>query len=156
MNLNLLNKNVIISGATGGIGKTLVKAMSHEGANILMTGTSEEKLKNFSKELSDKVKYVVCDLSNSKNIEAISTAVEKIFENRVDVLINNAGITSDNLALRMKEDEWYKVINLNLNSTFFLTKEIIKLRPEKVLPKSGSCNLENFLCSEKIFYFKYF
>jgi 3-oxoacyl-[acyl-carrier protein] reductase len=127
MNLNLSNKNIIISGATGGIGKTLVQAMNNEGANILITGTSEEKLKQFAQNLAGKVEYVVCDLSNIKNIDNILLSVKEVFENKVDVLVNNAGITSDNLALRMKEEEWHKVININLNSTFFLTKEIVKL-----------------------------
>ena len=127
MNLDLSNKNVIISGATGGIGKTLVQAMHSEGANILITGTNEEKLKKFAQNFSGRLEYVVCDLSNIKNIDNILISVKKIFENKVDILVNNAGVTSDNLALRMKEEEWHKVININLNSTFFLTKEIVKL-----------------------------
>ena len=127
MKLNLLDKNIIITGATGGIGKTLVRQFRDEGANILITGTSEEKLKNFTKQFSEKLNFVACDLSNIKNIEGILSEVDKVFKNKVDILINNAGITSDNLALRMKEEDWYKVIDINLTSTFFLTKEIIKL-----------------------------
>ncbi len=127
MKLNLLNKNIIITGATGGIGQTLVRHLNKEGANILISGTNEEKLKNFTKQFSEKLNYVVCDLSNIKNIEEILSGAEKVFKNKVDVLINNAGVTADNLALRMKEEDWHKVININLTSTFFLTKEIIKL-----------------------------
>ena len=158
MNLNLSNKNVLITGGTGGIGKTLVKAMNNEGANLLITGTNEEKLQKFVQNFSGKVDYVACDLSNIKNISNILLSIEKVFDNKVDVLVNNAGITCDNIALRMKEEEWNKVININLNSTFFLTKEIIKLMIKKrygrvvnissVVASSGNAGQTNYCASK--------
>ena len=158
MNLKLSNKNVIITGATGGIGKTLVKSMHAEGANILITGTNIEKLKDFTNNFGERINYVVCDLSNIENIKDIVIAVESHFQNKVDVLINNAGITRDNLSLRMKEDDWNKVININLNSTFFLIKEIIKfmvksrygrvINISSVVAKTGNPGQANYCASK--------
>jgi len=127
---DLREKNILITGATGGIGSVIANDFYNYGSNILVTGTNEEKLKKLVSQFQKNVNYAVCDLSKDHCIKDLLEKVKIFFDNKVDVLVNNAGITKDNLAIRMKHDEWAEVINLNLNSTFFLTKEILKLRKE--------------------------
>ena len=118
-------KNVLITGATGGIGNALVKKFYDAGYNICASGTNSEKLNKLSKDYPDRLTIVQCNLSEKNQIQnLVEQAEEKL--GRIDILINNAGITRDNLFMRMKEAEWEEVINLNLNSNFILTKLIIK------------------------------
>ena len=122
MNINLNEKNVLITGGAGGIGAEIVKSMHSLGANIIISGSNEKKLENFSNKFSPPLLYVPADLSKSNDIEKLAEKTLEKFNNKLDILINNAGITKDNLTLRMKDSEWNEVINLNLNSTFYLTK----------------------------------
>ena len=118
-------KNVLITGATGGIGNALVKKFYDAGYNICASGTNSEKLNALSKYYPDRLTFVQCNLSEKNQIQnLVDQAEEKL--GRIDILINNAGITRDNLFIRMNEAEWEEVINLNLNSNFILTKLIIK------------------------------
>ena len=122
---SLTNKTVFLTGSTGGIGKEIAFQMSSLGAKMILTGTNEERLKNLSNELPNENDYIVSDLNNSQNIEDLTNQIiERGY--LIDVLINNAGITKDNLFLRMKEDEWASVLNVNLHSTVLLTQKIIK------------------------------
>ncbi len=122
--INLKNKKVLITGASGGIGGALVKKFLSLNAKVLGTGTNEEKLKNLKNEF-DKITTKKFDISNHSLIEKfIEEANEEL--GGLDVLINNAGINRDNLSLRMKDDEWQKVIDINLSSTFLLSKYAIK------------------------------
>ena len=122
---SLTNKTVFLTGSTGGIGKEIAFQMSSLGAKMILTGTNEERLKNLSNKLPNKSDYIVSDLNNSQNIEDLTNQViERGY--LIDILINNAGITKDNLFLRMKEDEWASVLNINLHSTVLLTQKIIK------------------------------
>ena len=122
---SLTNKTVLLTGSTGGIGKEIAFQMSSLGAKMILTGTNEERLKNLSNKLPNESDYIVSDLNNSQNIEDLTNQIiERGY--LIDVLINNAGITKDNLFLRMKEDEWASVLNINLHSTVFLTQKIIK------------------------------
>ena len=119
------DKTVFLTGSTGGIGKEIAFQMSSLGAKMILTGTNEDKLKDLSKKLPNKNDYIVSNLDDNKNIEDLSNQLnEKGYS--VDILINNAGITKDNLFLRMKEDEWTSVLNINLHSTVLLTQKIIK------------------------------
>ena len=127
MKFDLNNKNVLITGATGGIGSKIVEKMSNIGANILVTGTNNEKLIKLTEKFKKNINSIKCDLNNFSDIEFMVEKAKSIFDGKVDVLVNNAGITKDNLALRMKTEEWIDVININLNSTFILTKQILKL-----------------------------
>lgn len=119
------NKTVLLTGASGGIGSEIAITMSNQGANMVLTGTKEEKLKELSNKLNNNSTFIVSNLNNKNNIEKLSNVLdEKKIE--IDILINNAGITADNLFLRMKEDEWSNVLNINLNSTIMLTQKLIK------------------------------
>ena len=122
--INFKNKKILVTGATGGIGKTLVqKFVSLEG-NVLATGTKTEKLDALKKEFPN-INILKFDISDHSKIEEF---IENVTSQLVglDILVNNAGINMDNLSLRMKDDEWKKVIDLNLGSTFFLCKYGIK------------------------------
>ena len=122
--MNLKNKKVIITGATGGIGYSLVKKFSENGSLILATGTNEEKLNNLKKEFNN-IEIAKFSLNEHKNIENfIETSSKKI--NGLDILVNNAGITLDNLSIRLTEENWKKVLDINLTSTFLMCKFAIK------------------------------
>ena len=124
--IDLKNLNIILTGATGGIGGAILDKLYKSNSNIIATGTDNEKLENIKSKYKSKVTVKRFDLSDQSNLENFIDDCSNIFNNKIDVLINNAGITQDNLAIRMKNEEWYKVINLNLTSTFMLTKNIIK------------------------------
>ena len=122
---DLKNKNIIVTGASGGIGNSIVKKLYEVGANILASGTRIEKLEELKKNYNN-IKILNFDISQSDNIEEfIDTATDTLGGN-LDCLINNAGITQDNLAIRMSIDEWKKVIDINLTSTFLMSKFAIK------------------------------
>ena len=123
--INLKNINVILTGATGGIGNSILEKLVDAEAKIVATGTNEEKL-NKIKNKYQAVKVEKFDISEHKNIENFINRVSDNLGNKIDVLINNAGVTSDNLSIRMKEEEWKKVIDINLTSTFLLSKNVLK------------------------------
>ena len=122
--INFKNKKILVTGATGGIGKALVKKFVSLEGTVLATGTKSEKLDVLKKEFPN-INVLKFDISDHSKIEEF---VENVSSQLVglDVLVNNAGINMDNLSLRMKDDEWKKVIDLNLGSTFFLCKYGIK------------------------------
>ena len=122
--INFKNKKVLITGATGGIGLDLVKKFSLLDANILATGTKTEKLDLLKKNYPN-IKVKKFDLSEHSRIEEFIDNVS-LELGGLDILVNNAGLNMDNLSLRMKDDEWSKVININLTSTFLMSKYAIK------------------------------
>ena len=122
--INFKNKKILITGATGGIGKALVKKFASLEGSVLATGTKIEKLEALKKEFSN-INILKFDISDHSKIEEFVENVSSQL-NGLDVLVNNAGITVDNLSLRMKDEEWKKVIEVNLGSTFFLCKYAIK------------------------------
>ena len=122
--ISFKNKNILITGATGGIGNELVKKFFTLGANIVATGTKSEKLDMIKKKYTD-IKILKFNISEHSRIEEfIDNIVLEL--GGLDILINNAGMNADNLSLRMKEEEWKKVIDINLTSTFLLCKHSIK------------------------------
>jgi len=123
--IDLKNLNILLTGATGVIGNSILERVVSAGSNVLATGSNEEKLKKI-KDKYKNVNILKFDISKHKNIEEFVENCNSIFSNKIDVLINNAGITQDNLSIRMKEEEWKKVIDINLSSTFFITKNVIK------------------------------
>ncbi len=122
--MNLKNKKILITGATGGIGNSLVEKFYNFGANILATGTNEEKLNNLKKKFSN-LQVEAFKLQEHDKIENFIDSVDKKL-NGLEILINNAGITLDNLSIRLSEENWKKVIDVNLNSCFLMCKFAIK------------------------------
>ena len=122
---NLEKKNIIVTGASGGIGNAIIKKLSEAGANILASGTRIEKLEELKKNFEG-LKILKFDISQSNKIEEFIENATNELGGSLDGLVNNAGITQDNLAIRMSLDEWQKVINVNLTSTFLMSKFAIK------------------------------
>ena len=122
--ISFKNKNILITGASGGIGNALVKKFVSLGGNVLGAGTKTEKLDLIKKQYPN-IKVKKFDIGNHSGIEEFIDSVS-LELGRLDVLINNAGINMDNLSLRMKDEEWKKVIDINLTSTFLLSKHAIK------------------------------
>tara|TARA_B100001175_G_scaffold295069_1_gene282808 strand:+ start:10 stop:744 length:735 start_codon:yes stop_codon:yes gene_type:complete len=122
--INFKGKKILITGATGGIGNSLVKKFLTLEGTVLATGTNSEKLDALKKEFPS-ISLLKFDISEHSKIEDfIENANSQLVG--LDILVNNAGITMDNLSLRMKDDEWRKVIDINLTSTFYLCKHAIK------------------------------
>ena len=122
---SLKDKNFIVTGASGGIGNSIAEKLHEQGANILATGTRIEKLEDLAKKFNG-VKTLKFDISQHEKIEEfINEATEKL-GGSLDGIINNAGITKDNLTIRMSLEEWTKVIDINLTSTFLMCKYSIK------------------------------
>ena len=155
--IDLKNLNVVVTGATGVIGNSILEKLVLGGSNILATGTNEDKLKQI-KNKYENINILKFDISRHNEIEEFVDNCCTILSNKIDVLINNAGITKDNLSIRMKEEEWKKVIDINLSSTFFLTKNIIKkmLKSKKgkiinitsVVGHSGNIGQANYAASK--------
>ena len=122
--INFKNKNVIITGASGGIGGELVKKFVSLEANVLGSGTKAEKLDQIKKKYPN-IKVKRFDISEHSRIEEFIDNVS-LELGGLDILINNAGTNADNLSLRMKVEEWKKVVDVNLTSTFLLSKYAIK------------------------------
>ena len=122
--ISFKNKNILITGASGGIGNELDKKFVTLGGNVLGTGTKAEKLDQIKKKYPN-IKVKKFDMLDHSGIEEFidNVALEL---GGLDILINNAGTNIDNLSLRMKDEEWKKVININLTSTFLITKHSIK------------------------------
>ena len=123
--IDLKKINVILTGSTGGIGGAILESLYNSNANIIATGTNQNKLDKIKEKFS-KVTTKNFDILEHNSIEKFVEECSDIFHNKIDVLINNAGVTNDNLTIRMKLDEWNRVINLNLTSTFLISKNVIK------------------------------
>ena len=125
MTFNFTNKKALITGATGGIGGAIAKSFHSAGASLAISGSRQEKLEQFAGELSAGVLPIACDLSQLASVDAlVKEAEEKL--GGLDILVCNAGVTRDNLALRMKDDEWQQVIDINLTASFRLARAALK------------------------------
>ena len=122
---DLKENNIIVTGATGGIGNSIIKKLYEAGANILATGTKDEKLQELKKKFQN-IQTLKFDISQTDNLENFIEDATKKLGGKLDCMINNAGITQDNLAIRMSIEEWKKVIDINLTSTFLISKFAIK------------------------------
>ena len=122
---DLNGKNIIVTGASGGIGYSIIKKLNQVGANILASGTKIEKLDELRKKYSN-VKTLKFDISQNDKIEEFIENATIELGGNLDCIVNNAGITNDNLAIRMSLEEWQKVIDINLTSTFLMSKFAIK------------------------------
>ena len=122
--ISFKNKKILITGASGGIGNELVKKFVSLGGEVLGSGTNTEKLDSIKKQFPS-IKVKKFDMSDHSRIEEFVDNVS-LELGGLDILINNAGVNKDNLSLRMKDEEWKKVIDINLTSTFLLSKHSIK------------------------------
>ena len=122
---SLKDKNIIVTGASGGIGNSIVEKLNQNGANILATGTRIEKLEELKKKFNN-IKILKFDISQHDKIEEFIENATKELGGSLYCIVNNAGITKDNLTIRMSLEEWSKVININLTSTFLMCKYSIK------------------------------
>ena len=123
--IDLKGKNIIVTGASGGIGNSIIEKLNSVGANILASGTRIEKLEELKRKYGS-IDILKFDISHSDKIEEFIENATKELGGNLDCIVNNAGITQDNLAIRMSLEEWQKVIDVNLTSTFLASKAAIK------------------------------
>ena len=133
MQVNLENKKVLLTGASGGIGKALSQKFINSGANLIFTSSKNDKLDELRNLYGDVHSYYLLDLSKKENLLG---NIKNIRENNkdIDIIINNAGITKDNLLLRMSAEQWQEVIDTNLSSSFYIIKNIL---PDMVKNRKG-------------------
>ena len=153
---NFKSKNVLITGATGGIGKEICKTFLDNGFNISLVGTSKEKLTDFISQNLDnsKCKAYQCNFKDKEAVKSLSNLVE----DEIDIIINNAGITADNLSMLMTDDQWENVLDINLNASFYLIKSYIRKMMKKrygriinitsVVAHSGNPGQANYCASK--------
>ena len=122
---NLSGKGLLVTGASGGIGASIASALHECGASVVLSGTREEALLKLAEELGDQAYPISCDLSDKVSIESLVERSDLVLGG-IDGLIHCAGVTSDNLAMRMKDDEWENVIDINLKSAFRLARASLR------------------------------
>ena len=122
---DLKSKGALVTGASGGIGGSIAKALHAQGATVAISGTNKDKLDALATELGSRVFVLPCDLRDRATVAKLGEEAEKAL-GQVDILVNNAGITHDNLFMRMKDEEWDDVIAVNLTSVFILTRCILR------------------------------
>lgn len=122
----LTGKNALVTGATGGIGRATAKALAAQGANLVLSSTNEGKLQALADEIEGDVKYLTCNLSDMEQVNALFEKAEELVGGQIDILVCNAGITKDSLILRMKDEDFEQVLDVNLKSTFALNRNAIK------------------------------
>ena len=118
---DLTGKTALVTGATGGIGGSIARALHAQGAVVGISGRNEDKLKALASELGDRVHVLPADLSNAEAIDALVKSADEAM-GQIDILVNNAGLTRDNLSMRMKDEEWQEVLDVNLTAPFKLAK----------------------------------
>ena len=118
-------KNVLITGATGGIGSALIDAFYSKEYNLFISGTNKKKLQSIKSKYTERLEVCGCDLSKDAEIENLVIKAQEYYGS-IDILVNNAGITKDNLFLRISKEDWDQVIDINLNANFLITKLALK------------------------------
>ena len=122
---SLEKKNALVTGASGDIGRSIAIALHDAGAKVIISGTRLEPLEALKSELGERAHIILCDLSDKDEVRLmLSKVIETL--GSIDILINNAGITQDNLFMRMSDDEWNNVINVNLSSTMQLCRGVLR------------------------------
>jgi len=122
---DLTGKNALVTGASGGIGGEIARTLHKAGAVVALSGTRVEPLEALAAELGDRAYVLTCNLSDATSVEALPKAAAAAMGS-VDVLVNNAGITRDNLFMRMSDDDWHAVLEVNLTSTFRLCRGVVR------------------------------
>ena len=123
---DLSGKTALVTGATGGIGGEIAKALHKQGATVVLSGTRAEALESLKNELGSRVFTATCNLSDKESVEGLVKAAEAAAGAPIDILVNNAGITRDNLFMRMKDEEWDQVIAVNLTAAFRLSRAVLR------------------------------
>ena len=123
---DLSGKTALVTGASGGIGGAIAKALHGQGAAVVLSGTRADALEALKAELGSRAHIATCNLSDPASVEALPKAAEAALGAPIDILVNNAGITRDNLVLRMKDDEWDQVIAVNLTAAFRLSRAVLR------------------------------
>ncbi len=126
MVFNLKGKSALVTGASGGIGSAVARALHNQGAELIINGTRSSELEKLAAELGNRVHVLQGDLAETSSISHLAEEAEKISDNGIDILVNNAGITRDNLLVRLSDKDLMDVINLNLIAGFHLTRKIIR------------------------------
>jgi 3-oxoacyl-[acyl-carrier protein] reductase len=127
---DLSGKTALVTGASGGIGRDIARALHKSGAVVALSGTREEALATLASELGERVHILPCDLSDKAQAEALVPAAEKAMGG-LDILVNNAGITRDMLFMRLKDEDWDAVLNVNLTSAFRLSRAALRVMMRK-------------------------
>jgi len=127
---DLTGRTALVTGATGGIGGAVAKALHAQGATVAISGTRREVLDKLAGELSERAHVLPCNLADTAEVEALVPAAEKTM-GRLDILVANAGITRDNLFVQLRDEDWDEVINVNLTATFRLARAATKLMMRK-------------------------
>ena len=123
---DLTGKVALVTGASGGIGGAIAKALHAQGATVVLSGTRADALEKVKAELGSRAFVAVCNLGDKDSVEALPKAAEAAAGAPIDILINNAGITRDNLFMRMKDDEWDQVIEVDLTAAFRLSRAVLR------------------------------
>ena len=122
---DLSGKSALVTGASGGIGAAVARALHAQGANVALSGTREEVLEALKDELGDRAHVCVCNLSDQEAVAGLIGHAEEAMD-AVDILVNNAGLTRDNIAMRMKDEEWDQVLAVNLTASFKLARAALR------------------------------
>jgi 3-oxoacyl-[acyl-carrier protein] reductase len=122
---DLSGKTALVTGATGGIGAAIARVLHKQGANVAISGTRAEVLETLKAELGERAHVLVCNLGNPQEVEKLAPAAEAALGS-LDILVNNAGITRDGLAMRMKDDDWAQVLDVNLTAAFRLSRAAMR------------------------------
>jgi 3-oxoacyl-[acyl-carrier protein] reductase len=122
---DLTGKSALVTGASGGLGGAIARALHKQGASVALSGTRREALEALAGELGERTHVLPCDLSDAASVEALVPAAEAALGG-LDILVNNAGVTRDNLFMRMKDEEWDQVISVNLTAAFRLSRASLK------------------------------
>src|ERR1044071_8722936 len=123
---DLSNKTALVTGASGGIGGAIARALHAQGARVVLSGTRADALDALKSELGERAFTAPCNLGNAAEVEALVKNAEAAAGAPLDILVNNAGITRDNLFMRMKDEEWDQVVAVNLSATFRLSRAVLR------------------------------
>ena len=122
---DLTGKNALVTGASGGIGGAVARALAEAGATVALSGTRKDALEALAKELGDRARVIVADLADPDGADVLAKAANEAL-GRIDILVNNAGLTRDNLMMRMKDEDWQKVLDVNLTAVFRLSRACLR------------------------------
>ena len=126
MMFDLTGMTALVTGASGGLGSSIARALSAQGARLALSGSNQAKLEAFANELGGNHVTLVCNLSDADEVDKLVPRAVEALGGKIDILVNNAGVTRDNLAMRMKDEEWDQVIKINLEASFRLMRAAMK------------------------------